>query len=79
MLMSRRLDVRVVDRFFPNDIFRIEFGEDGFVDIGVSKNNVLLLKVKGSGETNVVASRHYLKEEDARGIWEELVKLFDES
>lgn len=64
-------------RFWPNDIYRIAFG-GGHIDIGVSKDFVLNIKVKGSGEDNAVSTHYQLSEEDAKECWVELYKLFRE-
>ena len=62
-------------RFWPNDIYRIAFG-GGHIDIGVSKDFILCIKVKGTGEDNSVIMHHQLTEEDAKECWVELHKLF---
>lgn len=64
-------------RFWPNDIYRIAFG-GGHIDIGVSKDFVLCIKVKGTGETNSVNMYHRLSEADALDCWIELHRLFKE-
>lgn len=64
-------------RFWPNDIYRIAFG-GGHIDIGVSKDFVLCIKVQGTGEENSVNMFHQLTEEDAKECWVELNKLFKE-
>lgn len=63
------------DPFWPNDIYRIAFG-GGYVDIGVSKDYILCIKVKGTGETNGVSMYHRLTEADAKDLWIELFTLF---
>jgi hypothetical protein len=64
------------DPFWPNDIYRIAFGVDGYLDIGVSKDHILCVKVKGTGETNGVRHYHHLTESDAKELWVELFTLF---
>ena len=63
-------------RFWPNDIYRIAFGHDGYVDLAVSKDFVLSIKVKGSGEDNAVSTHHLLSEQDAKSLWVEMEKLW---
>lgn len=62
-------------RFWPNDIYRIAFGK-GHIDIGVSKDFILCIKVQGSEEDNSVNMFHQLSEVDALDCWIELHKLF---
>lgn len=64
------------DPFWPNDIYRIDFG-GGHIDIGVSKDYLLCIKVQGTGETNGVSMYHGLTEADAKDLWVELFKLFE--
>jgi hypothetical protein len=66
-----------VTYFWPNDIYRIAFG-GGYIDIGVSKDFVLCIKIKGTGEDNSVSMHHQLSEVDAKECWLELHKLFKE-
>jgi hypothetical protein len=63
-------------RFWPNDIFRIPFGQDGYIDLAVSREFVLSLKFKGSGESSPITTHHYLSEEDAKSLWVEMEKLW---
>ena len=64
------------DRFWPNDIYRIEFGFDGYIDMAVSKDFVLSIKVKGGGEANPIITHHLLSEQDAKSLWVEMEKLW---
>lgn len=64
------------DRFWPNDIYRIEFGPDGYIDLAVSREFVLSIKLKGSGESNPIITHHYLSEQDAKSLWVAMEKLW---
>jgi len=67
----------VSDRFWPNDIYRIEFGQGGYLDLAVSREFVLSIKFKGSKEVNPIITHHYLSEEDAKDLWVEMEKLWE--
>lgn len=60
----------------PNNIFRIAFGEDGYLDLGVSKDRQVVVRIKGSGDQNAVATYHYVSEEDTKALWRKLNDIF---